>query len=265
MSDIGISTSCFYPLETEKSLEKVCLMGFKTVEIFINAYCELEEPYVSLYKKFADEYGLNVVSIHTTASVADGYNYFSDYYRRFEESIVVFKKYISLAKTLDSKYIIIHGVKKVMRTSDELYFERFKELSELAYQNGLYLLQENVNSFRSESPEYIERMRKAVGESFGITLDIKQCRRAGVFIEKHHDIIKHIHISDSDGSGDYRKNSDCVTPLKGLFDFNKLFTEMKKYGYDGEYIIELYKHSFNDENELTEAGRKLKVILERAD
>ena len=263
MANIGMSTSCFYPLETEKSLEKVCKLGFKNVEMFINSYGELKEPFVSEYKRLINEYGINLVSVHTTASLADGYNYFSDYYRRFEESIEEFKKHIYLANELGSKYLVMHGIKKAMRSSDQLYFERFSILTDIAFENGVSLLQENVVNFRSESPDYIERMKESIGDKFGITLDIKQCRRAGEdpyeFIERFHDIIKHVHISDFD------EYNDCITPLKGNFDFEKFFGAMNEYGYDGSYIIELYQKSYSDENEIKHSGIELEKILKRAD
>jgi len=259
MSEIGMSTSCFYPIETEKSLEKVCNLGFKTVEMFINSYLELEEPFITVYKRLKDEYNINIVSVHTTASFADGYNYFSDYYRRFEESLEMFKKHLELANVLNSKFLVMHGIKKQMRSSDELYFERFGILCDLAKANGISLLQENVVHFRSESPDYIERMKKYIGDSFGITLDIKQCRRAGVdpydFIELHHDIIKHIHISD------YNDECDCITPLKGLFDFERFFRRLSDLKYNGDYMIELYKNSYKEASEIKESAIKLEEIL----
>ena len=261
MPNIGMSTSCYYPFETEKSLERVCALGFKNAEIFINAYCELDEPYVSRYKNLTEEYGLELVSIHTTASFADGYNYFSDYYRRFEESIDVFKKYVELANVLGSRFVVMHGLKKTAKSSDELYFERFARLADIAYENGISLLQENVVHFRSESPDYIELMKNYIGDRFGMTLDIKQCRRAGEdpyeFIKRHHSIIKHIHISDFDD------NNDCITPLKGKFDFEAFFRKMKDYNYDGSYIIELYKHSYQDDSEIKAVAAELEKILER--
>lgn len=263
MPNIGMSTSCYYPLETEKSLERVCRLGFKTVEIFINSYLELEDPFIGNYKEMINKNGANAVSIHTTASFADGYNYFSDYYRRFEESLEVFKKHINLANKLNSQFLVMHGLKKVSKSSDELYFERFSKLTDIAKENGVSLLQENVVHFRSESPEYIELMKKSIGDKFGITLDIKQCRRAGVdpyeFVKRHHDIIKHVHISD------YNARQDCITPLKGEFDFNNFFKVMKQYGYKGNYMIELYNHSYSDENEIKSAGIELNKMLKRVE
>ena len=43
----GASTACFYPLETEKALKKVCELGYKYAEVFMNAPSELE---VALFK-----------------------------------------------------------------------------------------------------------------------------------------------------------------------------------------------------------------------
>ena len=259
MSEIGMSTSCFYPLETEKSLERVCSLGFKTVEMFINAYVELDEPYISIYKKLIEENSINLVCVHTTASFADGYCYFSDYERRYEESKENFKKYINLANELGSKYIVMHGIKTAAKISDSVYLERFASLTETSKSFGVSLLQENVVNYRSENPSYIQKMKDYIGPDFGITLDIKQCRRAGIspyeFIDKHSDIIKHVHISD------YNDKSDCITPLDGEFDFKKMFDEMKKRGYEGDYIIELYKHSYLNENEIKNAGKELKRIL----
>ena len=50
----GASTACFYPLETEKALKKVCELGYKYAEVFMNAPSELEEPF--LKQEFKEQY-----------------------------------------------------------------------------------------------------------------------------------------------------------------------------------------------------------------
>ena len=45
-----MSSSCFYPEETEKSLIKCGELGFKNVEIFVNTYSELIEPMRNEFK-----------------------------------------------------------------------------------------------------------------------------------------------------------------------------------------------------------------------
>ena len=56
--EIGASTACFYPLETEKALQRVCDLGFKATEVFMNSPCELEEGFVKNLKSIADNLSL---------------------------------------------------------------------------------------------------------------------------------------------------------------------------------------------------------------
>ena len=59
--EIGASTACFYPIETEKALKKVCDLGFKTTEVFVNSPCELEDNFVKELKLLyidVEEYNL---------------------------------------------------------------------------------------------------------------------------------------------------------------------------------------------------------------
>ena len=263
MSEIGISTACYYPLETERSLIKVGELGIKKAEMFINASCELDEPYISEFKRIQNEYSIDIVSLHMTSSFAEGYNYFSEYKRRFEGSLYEFRKNIELANALNSKFLVMHGLKKNTGVSNEEYAERFAVLVETAKQNGVRLLLENVVNFRAESPSFMEYFKKEVGDDFRMVLDIKQCRRAGFdaseFIKEHHDIIEHIHLSD------YNDYKDCIPPAEGKFDFLKLFNTMNKYNYRGDYIIEVYSHSYKNEEQLIASYKALSEIIKKAD
>ena len=46
--ETGVSSACFYPLETEKSLEEAGKCGFKNVELFINSHSESEDDFVEI-------------------------------------------------------------------------------------------------------------------------------------------------------------------------------------------------------------------------
>ena len=61
---IGASTACFYPLETEKALKKVCELGYKYAEVFMNAPSELEEPFLKQLNTIAKDGGTDIVSVH---------------------------------------------------------------------------------------------------------------------------------------------------------------------------------------------------------
>ena len=94
-------------------------------------------------------------------------------------------------------------------------------------------------------------MKNYLGDDFRLIFDVKQAVRAGYspldFAEKFKDDIVHIHISD------HTRNADCLPPGKGGFNFRKLIEIMNSAGYDGDYIIELYRENFDGVDELKTA------------
>ena len=58
---IGVSTSCFYPLETELAFEKIAKAGIKTAEVFFNAECELKQDFVDILLKI--QHGVLLIRI----------------------------------------------------------------------------------------------------------------------------------------------------------------------------------------------------------
>ena len=67
----GISSSCFYPLETERSLELVAQAGAKTSEVFFNAPSELSGPLLRELCDIRDRYGMAISAVHTFMSFAE--------------------------------------------------------------------------------------------------------------------------------------------------------------------------------------------------
>ncbi len=248
--NIGASTSCFYPLETEKSLEKVIETGFKKAEIFFNSPSELEPDFVSEMKKQADASGLEVLSVHPFSSSLENTCIFGEYQRRYDDYIDLYKKHFQAAAMLGAKFVVIHGAlaRQKRDVPRELYFERFNSLIELGKQEGISVCQENVVRFLSEDLEFLKDMRASLGDDFKMIFDIKQAIRSGyspfeVLDEMKNEIV-HIHISDSNS------DFDCLPPGRGNFDFKRLFDEMDTAGYKGDYVIEIYSKGFDVENEL---------------
>ncbi len=54
----------------------------------------------------------------------------------------------------------------------------------------------------------------------------------------------HMHLSD------YTAEKDCVPPGEGLFDFAALFEKMRALDYRGDYVVELYRHSYSDQTQI---------------
>lgn len=256
--EIGASTACFYPLETEKALQNVCDLGFSTTEVFMNSPCELEEVFVKNLKSIADNNGTKIVSVHPFSSFLESSCIFGDYQRRFNDFIGIYEKTCHAAALLGAGVVVIHGAvaKPKIPIPNERYFERFKMLIDIGKREGVTVCQENVNRFKSESIDFCKKMRDALGDDYHMVFDIKQTVRAGQdtfkFLEEFKNQIAHVHISDNGDLG------DCLPPGKGSFDFQRLFNTLNGANYKGNYIIEIYSGSLDVAEELKESKAYLK-------
>lgn len=254
---IGISTACLYPLETENALDRLLQLGFRRFEVFLNSFSELEKPYLQMQKRILDGCGAAVRSIHPFTSGFESFLLFSDYIRRFHDGEEFYKRYFEAAAELGASIVVLHGQKKVSKSlTEEQYFERYEKLYQLGRRYHITLAQENVNLYRSESPDFIRRMRCQLGESCAFVLDIKQSFRAGsdpfVMAEAMADRLVHVHLNDRDGQ------EDCLLPGRGSVPYQYFFNQLQQMGYSGDYIIEVYRKNFNKLSELVEAACFLK-------
>lgn len=259
MFKLGVSSACFYPLETEKAFDNVCEIGCGYAELFLCSPSELEDGFINQIKEKADRSGIGILSVHPFSSFMENTFLFSPYKRRFDDSFPLYRKYFEICRTLGSDILVMHGAKDVCSLTDEEYCERFYKLLCLGKEYGVSLCQENVVHHRGESIEYLKKMSSLIGEDFGITLDIKQARRAGTdehkLIDELFPYIKHIHISDCN---DVR---DCIPPGTGNYDFFRLFSELDKKGYSGGIIIELYRNSYEKYSDVSASYKTLNFML----
>ena len=258
---VGVSSACFYPLETEKSLELVGKCGFQSTELFLNSFSEINDSFLNQYLQIKDKYGIDIVSVHPFQSFAESFYLFSNYKRRWDDILPLYDSLFKFTSQLGADIFVFHGLKIPGSIDDEEYCRRFAHLIEMGGEYGVRVCHENVVKHRGESPGYLKMMRDYIGDSFNIVLDIKQTRRAGYkpadFLDKLSDSIAHIHISDKNDK------LDCVTPLKGDFDFNEFFTSVEKSGYNGKYMIELYEWSYSDVQEICNAYNTLNKIIQK--
>lgn len=257
---IGASTGCFYPELTEKSLTTLGELGVKTVEVFTNSFGEISPAFVKQLNEIKDHYGMEIISFHPFMSFAEGFFLFSEYERRYEESLEMCKPFFEAAANLGAKYYVLHGAKKGCPISREVYIHRFYRFCEIAKQYGVQVAHENVVHYESESVEFMRSLQAALGDDFKMVLDLKQARRAEVdpfdFINAVGENIAHVHVSDCTAQ------SKCA-PInaQGLFDFDRLFGELKQKGYDGKFIVELYRQSYGDKIEIAHSIANLDEIL----
>ena len=260
---VGVSTSCLYPLETEKALLFLLENGVRTVEIFLNSYSEAEKPFLKEIKNMLDSFSAEAVSLHPYTSVVEPFGLFSNYPRRHEETVEYYKRYFENMNIIGAKYCILHGSKKESKMPFCEYFERYERLFDLSRKEGVYLIQENVSRCTSGNIEFIREMKNSLKEKALFALDVKQCHRSEAspfkVLEIMGDNLRHVHISDSGIEG------DCLCPGKGSFQTKKLFSALHNMGYEGAIIEEVYRHSYKDYGEIIEGHNYLKNCLENVE
>lgn len=256
---IGISTASFYPLETEDAISLITQNNVACTEIFFNSTRELKDSFCDYILDIIDGSPLKITALHPMLSFAEPYMIFSEYTRRFDESIDTFKRYFEIAQMLGAKFINLHGDRPTGKLSVEEYCERFKIIADIGKSFNVTLCQENVNGYRSADPEFLADMVDILGEDANFTLDIKQCIRAGYTVPEIMSAmdykIRHVHISD------HSPAADCLLPAKGNFDFKALMTDLKNHGYKGDYVIEVYQNAYKDFSEIFDSYNALYDLL----
>lgn len=264
--EIGISTSCYYPLETEKSLTLVGQSGVKTCEIFVNAPSEMKGDGLARLKSIRDEYGLQVRTVHPFSSAFESYLLFGNYPRRNRDGVELYKNYFEFAAQMGAEAVVLHGALSKFGISPEEYAENYSALIEAGLSFGIYTAHENVKEHLCASASYLKKVADFVGENFRMVLDVKQTRRSHEneyeFIDLFPDKIIQVHVSDVPrGKNFSTARGDCVPPGQGEYDFAKLFCALGNAGYDKSCLVELYSHNYGEYSEVAEAAEYLKNLI----
>lgn len=259
----GVSTACLYPTEVEICFRQLAESGMKTAEIFVNSHCELSEPYLGEMLAAQREYGVDVVSVHPYTCGIEPMMLFTAYERRVADMLDYYKRFFEYMNLFGARFFILHGNKNQNPFPDERYFERYLRLQETAEQFGVCVVQENVSRCTSGSLEFLVKMKKALGDKAAFVLDTKQAHRSGTtpldMVRALGGNIKHVHFSDFGAAG------DCLKFGFGDYDNLTLFSELKKFGYVGSLIIELYQGSHDGAEDLAKNCRVLNDFLAEND
>ena len=204
--DIGVSTACLYPLETEKALYELAERGVKNVEIFVNSIDELEGQVLVELRRIIGEYGMNVLSMHPFSSPMETLFLFGDYPRRTEYLIDIYKRYFEVMAEIGAGVFVLHGAILSSKVPDERYMERYLRLFRLAKEFGVTVAQENICYCKSSSVRFIEDMIGQLGDEVRFVVDLKQARRSNVdpfrLLDIIGDKVVHLHVSDGDAGCD---------------------------------------------------------------
>lgn len=257
---IGVSTASLYPLHIEDAFKKLAEMGVRVAETFANSTCEAREPYLSQICDIRDKNDMTVTSFHPFSSPMESVFLFSTYDRRIEEMMTLYREFFGAMNRLGAKIFVVHGAIQSSKCTSEHYIKQFRMLSEAGKEFGVTVAQENVSYCLSGDLEFLKMMKRELGEAAKFVLDLKQARRSHEnpfdYIDALGTSIVHCHLSDANA------DRDCLPIGRGEFGFTRFVEKMLSLGYDGAFIVELYRENYGDFLELRES---VDVLLEIVD
>lgn len=235
--DVGISTAAFYPgYLTEDALGAIDRLGFRVVEIFLQADQEYTADFGAVLDRQRRERDLNVHSLHLYATYFD---LWAPYPRMVEEVRDRFRRLLAMAVTLDAQALTWHGLRYGLDDPHlvEAFFESTLWAGEQARAAGLTLCIENVSWCYLRSPQHVRAIRRA-GLPVGFTFDAFQAGESGVepaaLVRAMGDRLATVHLSD------YRPEAPRhLPPGQGDLDWLELFRALHAGGYSGPFILEL--------------------------
>lgn len=255
----GASTANFYPNLTEDSLDRLLMLGFRHIEVFLNTESETNPAYLYSLLKKTKEVGAHFTSVHPYLSGIEPYLLFSQYERRFRDGLHQYERIFEAAAQLEAPYVVMHGDRREGILPVEESIARFERVYDLGQTYGVRLLQENVVRFRSSDNDYLLQMRLLLGEKAGFVFDFKQCRRSGYSVrdvlDAMGDRVKHIHLSDATAE------KDCLPPGRGNTDLISILQQLHQRGFDGAVILELYRTNFETPEDLRESVQHLQALM----
>lgn len=259
--NIGVSTASLYPLHIEDAFAKLAEMGVRAAEVFANATVEAREPYLTKIRDIRDKNDMVITSFHPFSSPLESVFLFSAYDRRVEEMMTLYEEFFGAMKRLGAKIFVLHGAILSQKCSVGHYLEQFRALGDIGRQFGVTVAQENVSYCMSGDLEFLKIMKRELGDRANFVLDLKQARRSGGdpldYVDALGESIVHCHLSDANA------DSDCLPIGKGDFDFSRFTDKLLSFGFDGTFIVELYRENYREFDELKSSVDALSEIVDR--
>lgn len=244
---LGISTACYYPMNTEDALAAVVEGGAPCTELFFNAPSELSPKYLGELQAILRGGGTTVTSVHPFTSAMEPMLFFGNYPRRFEDGLDYYKRYFDAAAQLGAGYCVLHGAFAHHRVSPAQYLDSYGRLHLAAKACGVKVAQENVGRCMSRNPQLFRQLRAAISDA-AFVLDVKQTFRSdgsvGEFLAAMGPGLAHLHLSDANAT------ADCLPVGEGFFDFLDFFKSLRQSGYSGDAVLELYRESYTETSQL---------------
>ena len=254
---IGISTSCFYPMITENTLQHIAELGFKHIEVFVNSPSESTVSYAKNFKKQAQSYGLNIVAFHPFSSFAETYCLFGSYEPRRKDFYEIYRGYFEAAAAMGASVFNFHGCRSDWPMEVSRYCEIYQDLYHIANKEGIRFSQENVNRHYAGHVSFIKDMNSILKDDLYFTLDIKQAKRCGedpcCVRDAMGERLIHLHASD------YLEDGACALPGQGLCHYEDILNDHLRSDAVSK-VIEVYSGNYSELSELKMAAQYMNKL-----
>ncbi len=233
---IGISTAAFYPhYLTEDALLAINALGFRVVEVFLQAEAEYTPGFGALLDQRRRELGLEIHSLHLYATYFD---LWSPYPRMAAEIRDRYHRLLEVAAAVDARALTWHGLRYGLDSPRLIsaFFDSATWAAEQARKAGVTLCIENVSWCYLRTPEQVRAILEADLE-VGFTFDVFQARESQVMPSRLvHSMGKRlatVHLSD------YGEEAPRhLPPGRGQVDWVALMRALQDVGYAGPLILE---------------------------
>ncbi|MBS7262364.1 MAG: sugar phosphate isomerase/epimerase [Eubacteriales bacterium] len=259
---IGMSSSNYYGRFTnEESIEHLCRLGVRDFEVFLQSSSEYTDEFADLLLHVAEPYGARFHSLHSVGTQFEP-QLFATADRQRADAIKVFEQLMRCAERMGIGIYVMHGParlkRKLYRLDYPLLGKRAAALCRIAADHGVTLTWENVHWAYYYRPDFAPRLLEYCPD-IAFTMDIKQAMQADHTIFEYLDAlppekIVNVHVCDYDRGG------NLLLPGKGIFDFEKLFAYLRRIGYGGEVVEEVYAGQITDDEILMESFRYLQKL-----
>lgn len=260
---IGVSTACMFGrCHIEDAVAEYGRLGIRYAEAFLNTFSEYTPDFIKMLRKTADDNKVKIASVHGYGLAYEP-SMFSKYDRSQEDAFKIFEGMMTATEALGADCYVFHGparLKPARRLT--LNFDNIAKVvdraADMAKEHGVKFAYETVHWCFYNYPGFCEDLNKKIkSDNVYYVFDIKQTAQAGYdpmkFIKKMDGRVANIHMCDFVHEGRY------VTPkmpFTGEMDFAQLRDLLKKTGYDGTMMLEVYGDDYGETTELYDMWKK---------
>ncbi|GHV00863.1 AP endonuclease [Clostridia bacterium] len=259
----GISTATFYPvLRTEDAFAPIKALGYDLAEAFLNTTCEYEGPYLAAAVQNAAAAGVKVHSVHALSNQFEP-ELFNRNPRAKGDALTVYRKVLTAGQRLGATSYTFHGPPKLKKTP---YYFDYPYLADClngiipeAKAHGLDIAYENVHWCFFSEPSYFARLKTLCPE-LKATLDTKQAVLSGIAIGEYIDAaagrLATVHVCD------IAKDGATALPGRGAIDFADVGRRLKRAGFNGPVLLEVYVKDYKEASELADSLKFIRKEFE---